>query len=141
MKSNTISCKKLATIVSGQKYVARPFFRQKQVSTSAEMYSNSVFAWRRVVLHIFDLKQLLRVSCFLCCYYPKCYSTNLGNCMLNEEYRKSNIITYFFFGNYKNKQDYSHMKKACLKQLKRILYIEMNIFKPENILFRRSHWQ
>ena len=33
-----------------------------------------VFAWRRVLLHIFDPKQLLRVSCILWCFYPKCYS-------------------------------------------------------------------
>ena len=35
--NNTIKCKKLPTIVSGRKNIARPFFRQKQVSTSAEM--------------------------------------------------------------------------------------------------------
>ena len=34
----------------------------------------TVFAWRRVMLHIFNLKQLLGVSCILWCYYPKCYS-------------------------------------------------------------------
>ena len=33
----TIRCKKLATIISDQKNVARSFFRRKQVSTSAEM--------------------------------------------------------------------------------------------------------
>ena len=37
LKNNTIRCKKLATIVSNRKSVARPFFRRKQVSTSAEM--------------------------------------------------------------------------------------------------------
>ena len=37
LKNNTIKCKKLATIVSGKKNVARPFIRRKQVSTSAEM--------------------------------------------------------------------------------------------------------
>ena len=42
----------------------------------------SVFAWRRVVLHIFDPKQLLRVSCILWCYYPKCYSIILENVSL-----------------------------------------------------------
>ena len=30
-----------------------------------------VFAWRRVVLHIFNPKQLLRVSCILWCYLSK----------------------------------------------------------------------
>ena len=35
--NNTIECKKLATIVSSRKNVARPFFRRKQLSTSAEM--------------------------------------------------------------------------------------------------------
>ena len=36
LKNNTIRCKKLTTIVSGQKNVARPSFRRKQESTSAE---------------------------------------------------------------------------------------------------------
>ena len=35
--NNTVECKKLATIVSGRKNVARPIFRRKQLSTSAEM--------------------------------------------------------------------------------------------------------
>ena len=35
LKSNTIRCKKLTTIVSGQKNAARPFVRWKQVSRSA----------------------------------------------------------------------------------------------------------
>ena len=35
--NNTIKCKKLETIVSGRKNVARPFLRRKQVSTNAEM--------------------------------------------------------------------------------------------------------
>ena len=36
LNNNTIRCKKLTkTIVSGRKYVARPFVRRKQVSTSA----------------------------------------------------------------------------------------------------------
>ena len=34
--NNTIECKNLATIVSSRKNVARPFFRGKQLSTSAE---------------------------------------------------------------------------------------------------------
>ena len=37
LKNNFIRCKKLATIVSAQKNVAQPFFRKKQVSTSAEI--------------------------------------------------------------------------------------------------------
>ena len=37
LNNYTIRCKKLATIVSGRKYVARPFVRRKQVSTSAEI--------------------------------------------------------------------------------------------------------
>ena len=32
-----------------------------------------VFTWRRVILHIFDPKQLLRVPCILWCHYLKCY--------------------------------------------------------------------
>ena len=39
LKSNTIRCKKFATIVLGWKNVARSFFRQKQVSTSAKMHT------------------------------------------------------------------------------------------------------
>ena len=39
MKSNTIRCKKLASIVSGQKIIARPFFRPKQVSTKPKCNS------------------------------------------------------------------------------------------------------
>ena len=37
LKNNTIRCKELTTIVSGRKNVARPFFRQKQVSTSGTL--------------------------------------------------------------------------------------------------------
>ena len=83
--NSTIDFKKLATIVSGCKKVARSFFRRKQVSTSPEMllyvavtFWHSclpVFAWRRIVLRFFDPKQLLRVSCILWCYYAKCYNS------------------------------------------------------------------
>ena len=41
-----------------------------------------VFAWRRVVLRIYDPKQLLRVSCILWCYYSKYYSIILENASL-----------------------------------------------------------
>ena len=65
----------------GWKNVARPFVRRKQLSTSAEYVAVTFrhscltfFPWRRVVLCFFDLKQLLRVSCILWFYYPKCYS-------------------------------------------------------------------
>ena len=70
----------------GSKNVARPFFRRKQLSTSAKMQQQRtlllhfgtrclpVFAWRKIMLHFFNPKQLLRVSCILWCYYPKCYS-------------------------------------------------------------------
>ena len=37
LNNNTIRCKKLATIVSSRKYVARPFVTRKQVSTRAEI--------------------------------------------------------------------------------------------------------
>ena len=37
LKSNTIKCKKLATVVSGWKYVTRLFVRKKQLNMSAEM--------------------------------------------------------------------------------------------------------
>ena len=93
LKSNTIWCKKLTTILLGWKNVARPFFRQKQVSTSAERQQQHVavafrlsclpvFAWRRVVLRFFNSKQLLRVSCILWWYYPKYYSIILENVSL-----------------------------------------------------------
>ena len=37
LDNNTIRCKKPATIVSGQNYVALPSVRRKQISTSAEI--------------------------------------------------------------------------------------------------------
>ena len=52
-----------------------------------------VFAWQRVVLHIFDPKQLLRVSCILWCYYLKCYPIIFENASL----RRFNIITSSFY--------------------------------------------
>ena len=78
LKSITIRCKKLATIVSVWKYVARSFIRWKQVSTGAVaiIFRHSclpVLTWWRLVLRIFDPKQLLRVSCILWCYFSKCY--------------------------------------------------------------------
>ena len=39
----------------------------------------SIFAWRRVVLHFFDSKQLFWVSCILWCYFSKCYKIILQN--------------------------------------------------------------
>ena len=39
MKNNTIKCKKLSTIVSGWKKVARTFFRRKQVSANTYVFS------------------------------------------------------------------------------------------------------
>ena len=80
MNNNTIRCKKLATIFSDRKYVVRPFFRRKQVSMNAYVAiifrhaCLSVFVWRRVVLHIFYPKQLLRISGTLWCYYSKGFS-------------------------------------------------------------------
>ena len=59
MKNNTIRCKKLATIVSGRKKVARPFVRQKQVNTGVEIDNDFcllAFAWQRVVLLFFTPK-------------------------------------------------------------------------------------
>ena len=41
-----------------------------------------VFIWRRVVLYIFDPKQLLRVSCILWCFNSKCFSIILKNASL-----------------------------------------------------------
>ena len=76
-ENNTIRCKKLVTIVLGWKNVARSFLRQKQVSMSTKTYAAVTFrhlclpvsAWWRVMLHFYDLKQLLRVSCILWCYF------------------------------------------------------------------------
>ena len=42
LDNNIIRCNKLATIVSGQKYVTQPFVRQKQVSTSAEIWQQRI---------------------------------------------------------------------------------------------------
>ena len=41
-----------------------------------------VFIWWKVVVHIFDPKQLLRVSCTSWCYYWKCFSIILENARL-----------------------------------------------------------
>ena len=53
----------------GSKNVARPFFRRKQLSTSAEMKQQ-----HQGRATFFDPIQMLRVSCILWCYYPQCYS-------------------------------------------------------------------
>ena len=66
----------------GSKNVARPFFRRKQLSTSAEMQRCccisalvlNCFHLKNGRATFFDPKQLLRVSCIFWCYYPKCYS-------------------------------------------------------------------
>ena len=47
LKSKTIRCKKLPTIVSGRKKVARPFVRRKQVRTSAEI--RCCYLWAQVL--------------------------------------------------------------------------------------------
>ena len=39
----------------------------------------SFFAWRKVVLHFFNPKQLCRVSCLLWCYFLKWFSIILQN--------------------------------------------------------------
>ena len=66
LNNNTIRCKRLGTIVSDRKYAEPPFVRRHSCLL--------VFAWRWVVLRIFDLKQFLRVSSILRWYYAKCYS-------------------------------------------------------------------
>ena len=70
LKSNTIRCEKLATIVSGRKNVERPFVRRKQVSTSTEMLMpdaifhfllmlyNSSFTWLAIFMLVIS-KNLL----------------------------------------------------------------------------------
>ena len=136
LKSNTIRCKKLATIVLSQKNVAQTLLqaitgkhecwkvtamcgtRAYLLSTeegSCYIFSTQnncceflasngiifkvifnhtwyvavilhsclpVFACRRVVLHFFDPKQLLRVSCILWWYLSKWFSTILQNASL-----------------------------------------------------------
>ena len=84
----------------GSKNVARPFFRRKQVSTTyvAVTFRHSclpVFAWRRVVLRFIDPKQLLRISCILWCYYPKCYSIILV--FINFDLKAAKMLTLKFF--------------------------------------------
>ena len=54
--NNTIECKKVATIVSGRKNVARSFFRRKQLSTSAEMQQRCCCI-SALVLNCFRLKK------------------------------------------------------------------------------------
>ena len=60
LKSNSIRCKKLTTIVSN-------------IAVKFRHSCLPVFAWRRIVLRFFDPKQLLPVSCILWCYFLKCY--------------------------------------------------------------------
>ena len=66
-------------------------FRLKKCSTTLRQAKTDntfrhsclpVFTWRRIVLHFFDPKQLLRVSCILWCYFLKWYSTMLQNASL-----------------------------------------------------------
>ena len=54
-EKNTIRCKKLATIISVRKNVARPFVKRKQVSTSAEILQQRLKSFSiRAVSYNFD---------------------------------------------------------------------------------------
>ena len=78
LKNNTIRCEKLATVASGWTNVARPF-----VAVTFRHSCLPVFVWRRVVLHFFGPKQLVRVSCILWYFFfSKWYSTVLQNASL-----------------------------------------------------------
>ena len=57
-----------------------------------------VFVWWRVVLHIFDPKRLLRLSCILWCYYSKCYSVIFNDFFCVQRNITINIacVTHFF---------------------------------------------
>ena len=59
--------------------VIQPFLKTPVSGASLSHSCLTVFAWRRVVPRFFDPKQLLRDSCILWCYYPKCYSIILQN--------------------------------------------------------------
>ena len=58
-----------------------------------------VFERRRVLLHFFDPKQLLRVSCILWCYFTKWYSTILQNASLwcSKSYFKNIFMWSLFY--------------------------------------------
>ena len=89
-ENNTIRCEKLATIVSGQKNVVRPFVRRKQVSTSAEMYVAvtfrhsclPVFAWWRVRAIFFWPETIAASFLHLMVFFSKWFSTMLQNASL-----------------------------------------------------------
>ena len=72
LKDNTIRCKKLATIVSGRKTSAKMQLNVRWCCISALVLN--CFRLKKGRATFFDPKQLLRVSCILWCYYPKCYS-------------------------------------------------------------------
>ena len=111
MKNNTIRCKKLATIVSGRKNVARPFVRQKQVSTRAKMQPQRTRAYlfspdEGSCYVFFDPKQLLPVSCILWCYFSKCYQIIPSNSsfwcsiVINTEMLCGHFYFCVYFKNY-----------------------------------------
>ena len=65
LKINTIKCKNLVTIVSGRKNIARPFVRQKQVSTKCKSNVQNQIQWQdlnllQILLKIFCFKQLIK---------------------------------------------------------------------------------
>ena len=140
--NNTVRCKKLAAIVSYRKYVARPFIRRKQVSINAEIYyvvvifwhlCLPVFVWRRVVLHILDPKQLLRVSCILWCYNPKCYSIILQVWCTNYSGVKCYIPDMCFRNKIKKKKLFRNGRMGKEK-LEHTLYYKKNCRHKPNII-------
>ena len=122
LKSNTMRCKKLTTIVLGRKYVSTNAEMLRSITLrqaktgehecrNIKIYVQNQIQWKdfnllKTLLEnssyfgtlaylfspdegsecFFDPKQLLRVSCILWCYYPKCYSITLLMCI---KYSKS----------------------------------------------------
>ena len=73
-------CTIILLIISARGYVK--VIVMQAVAVTFRHLCLPVFAWRRAVLHIFDPKQLLRVSCIVWCYYLKHYSTIVENASL-----------------------------------------------------------
>ena len=73
LQINSIRCNKFATARSSQSNMLLLFCRT---------HGSPIFICWSLLLRFFDSKQLLWVSCFLWCYYPKCYSIILENASL-----------------------------------------------------------
>ena len=77
-----------------------------------------VFAWRRVVVRLFDPKQLFRVSCTLWCYFSKCYLIILQNGSLWCSIAPVHEIFQRFFGWLSLIQTHSYTRKNVCSGIK-----------------------